>query len=77
MREIETFYVDRKCSNMGYIFFDDYRKAVKMKDKLQQFHIGYKKYLVIDDGRKYYGFKAFVTNKKFFNFCIVLKEVLE
>lgn len=77
MNQLDAFYCDKKTLNSGYIFFDDSKKATTFINKLSSKHIRYSKYVVCADGNTYFGFHVFGIADRFFDFCKVLKEVLE
>ena len=75
INEIETLY-SSKTLNSGYIFFDDPVKLNMVIDVLNDLHVQFVKYILINGDRRYYGLKMFRMKKQFFRLCVKLKEVL-
>ena len=76
MIEIE-YLICNKRTDVGYIFFDDHLKYEKMNQFLKQLNIGHKKYIIITDGHKYFGFRIWHVHKRFMDICIHLKEAVK
>ena len=74
MNDLECLYCDKR-TNVGYIFFDDYRKYEKMRKFLEQLNIGHKKYIIITDSHKVFGFRIWNVHRRFLDICTHLKEV--
>lgn len=77
MRELDTFYLDKKRMNTGFIFFDDYKKVKRTIEILESMHIPYFKTLYIVEGNKYCGFKVWNISRRFFELMACLKEVMK
>lgn len=76
MNEIEVLY-SSKTLNSGYIFFDDPVKLNMTIEALNDLHIQFVKYVLMNGNHRYYGLKMFRMKKQFFKLCVKLKEVLE
>ena len=76
MNELDTFYTNKNTLNKGYIFFDNYKQALEFIKILEQMHIRYMKYVIQSENHKYFGFKLWGFRKRFFELCVLLKEVL-
>lgn len=74
--EVNTLLVNKKTLNSGTIIFDNSRVTKEWIKTLIELGIGFTKYVLIVDGRKYYGIKMFRFKKQFFTMCVEFKEVL-
>lgn len=73
---LEALYWDRRTFNCGYIFFDDIKKAKKMKKLLEKLNIKNVTFIITMDGNKYYGFKLLHIRRKIMNICAEMKGVI-
>ena len=74
--EVNRLQLNRKTLNSGYIFFVDYKKFLKVKDRIKVFNIGTSEVLYIKEGIRYYGLKMFYIKNKILELCGILEEVI-
>ena len=74
--EINTLTVNKQTLNYAHIIFDNERKAKALEKSLISLRIPNRRFVVIKDGKRYYGFRMFRTKKQFFSLCLKIKEAL-
>lgn len=73
--EVNVLLVNKKTINSGTIIFDNSKLTKEWVKTLIKLNVGFKQFVIIADGRKYYGIKMFRFRKQFFTMCVELKEV--
>lgn len=76
MNELDTLYTDKRSLNKGYIFFDNFERSLQFKKSLEKMHIHYMKYVIKIENHTYFGFKLWGFRRRFFELCVMIKEVL-
>lgn len=77
MRDLNTFYIDKRTLNSGSILVNDAKMAKKIKDVLEQLNISHSVIIVKSSENFYYELQMFRIKRKFFELVSLIKGEFE